>query len=206
MGSANDAPLVEGATKTLEEMGIDYEVKVISAHRQPEKVRDYGLSAPERGFEVLIAAAGGAAGFSSPVPPPARGVQAGPLRPSKLILARSSAGVVGTSDVAGADDCAAAGTGLGVVAGAVFGVGVTGSTETPGFRLPSGMEPLGIVIAGCSSPRLAVSTALSFKPRSWFWRAVIPCLNCSGCILPWARCSVKTFIALSMLDRMSVAP
>ncbi len=61
MGSANDAPLVEGATKTLEEMGIDYEVKVISAHRQPEKVRDYGLSAPERGFEVLIAAAGGAA-------------------------------------------------------------------------------------------------------------------------------------------------
>jgi len=36
-------------------------VKVISAHRQPEKVRDYGLSAPERGFEVLIAAAGGAA-------------------------------------------------------------------------------------------------------------------------------------------------
>ncbi len=61
MGSANDAPLVDGAIKMLEEMGIDYEVKVISAHRQPEKVREYGLSAPERGFEVLIAAAGGAA-------------------------------------------------------------------------------------------------------------------------------------------------
>ena len=61
MGSANDAGLVDGAIKMLEEMGIDYEVKVISAHRQPEKVRDYGLSAPERGFEVLIAAAGGAA-------------------------------------------------------------------------------------------------------------------------------------------------
>ena len=61
MGSANDAGLVDGAIKTLEEMGIDYEVKVISAHRQPEKVREYGLSAPERGFEVLIAAAGGAA-------------------------------------------------------------------------------------------------------------------------------------------------
>ena len=61
MGSANDAGLVDGAIKMLEEMGIDYEVKVISAHRRPEKVREYGLSAPERGFEVLIAAAGGAA-------------------------------------------------------------------------------------------------------------------------------------------------
>jgi 5-(carboxyamino)imidazole ribonucleotide mutase len=61
MGSANDAPLVDGALKALEEMGIDYEVKVLSAHRQPEKVREYGLSAPGRGIEVLIAAAGGAA-------------------------------------------------------------------------------------------------------------------------------------------------
>ncbi len=61
MGSANDAPLVDEAIKTLEEMGIDYEVRVLSAHRQPEKVREYGLSAPGRGIEVLIAAAGGAA-------------------------------------------------------------------------------------------------------------------------------------------------
>lgn len=61
MGSANDAPLVDGAIRALEELGIDYEVRVLSAHRQPEKVREYALAAAGRGIEVLIAAAGGAA-------------------------------------------------------------------------------------------------------------------------------------------------
>ncbi len=61
MGSANDASLVDGALKALEELGIDYEVRVLSAHRKPEQVREYGLEAQGRGLEVLIAAAGGAA-------------------------------------------------------------------------------------------------------------------------------------------------
>jgi len=45
----------------LTQLGIDYEVNVISAHRTPEKARQYGLAARERGTEVIIAAAGGAA-------------------------------------------------------------------------------------------------------------------------------------------------
>jgi len=46
---------------TLKELGIDYEVNVISAHRTPEKARQYGQTARGRGIEVIIAAAGGAA-------------------------------------------------------------------------------------------------------------------------------------------------
>jgi 5-(carboxyamino)imidazole ribonucleotide mutase len=45
----------------LEQLGIDYELSVISGHRNPEKLREYGLKAEEHGFEVIIAAAGGAA-------------------------------------------------------------------------------------------------------------------------------------------------
>jgi 5-(carboxyamino)imidazole ribonucleotide mutase len=45
----------------LDELGISYEVSVISAHRTPEKAREYGLTARERGVEVIIAAAGRAA-------------------------------------------------------------------------------------------------------------------------------------------------
>jgi 5-(carboxyamino)imidazole ribonucleotide mutase len=47
--------------EVLKELGIDYEVSVISAHRTPEKARQYGLEARSRGIEVIIAAAGGAA-------------------------------------------------------------------------------------------------------------------------------------------------
>ncbi len=61
MGSKSDAELVQPALDTLDALGIDYEVNVISAHRTPEKARQYGLAARERGIEVIIAAAGGAA-------------------------------------------------------------------------------------------------------------------------------------------------
>lgn len=61
MGSAHDAPLVEETLSTLEKLSISYEVSVLSAHRQPEQVREFGLGARERGIEVIIAAAGGAA-------------------------------------------------------------------------------------------------------------------------------------------------
>ncbi len=61
MGSANDAPLMQPCIDLLEEMGIDYEVRAMSAHRNPEAVREYGLSAKGRGIEVIIAGAGGAA-------------------------------------------------------------------------------------------------------------------------------------------------
>ena len=61
MGSKSDAEAIKPALETLEKLGIDYEVKVISAHRTPEKAREYGLSARGNGIEVIIATAGGAA-------------------------------------------------------------------------------------------------------------------------------------------------
>ena len=61
MGSKSDEPLMQPALDTLRELGIEYEVSVISAHRNPEKAREYGVKAQWRGFEVIIAGAGGAA-------------------------------------------------------------------------------------------------------------------------------------------------
>ena len=61
MGSKSDAGKLKTTLDTLNSLGIDYEVSVISAHRNPEKVRQYGLAAHGRGIEVIIAAAGGAA-------------------------------------------------------------------------------------------------------------------------------------------------
>ena len=61
MGSQSDEPVVNETVEVLEQMGVDYEVRVMSAHRTPEKVREYVLDAVERGADVFIAAAGGAA-------------------------------------------------------------------------------------------------------------------------------------------------
>ena len=61
MGSASDEPVVKDAIQTLEQLGIDYEVRVMSAHRTPERVAEYAQNARERGIQVLIAAAGGSA-------------------------------------------------------------------------------------------------------------------------------------------------
>ena len=61
MGSKTDEPLMQPALDILQQMGIEYEVSVISAHRTPDKVREYGLKAEGRGIEVIIAGAGGAA-------------------------------------------------------------------------------------------------------------------------------------------------
>ena len=59
MESASDEPVVKDTIKTLEEMGIDYEARVMSAHRTPERVHEYAQTSRERGIEVIIAAAGG---------------------------------------------------------------------------------------------------------------------------------------------------
>ena len=61
MGSKSDETVVQPAMDALTALGIDHEVSVISAHRTPEKARQFGLSARERGIEVIIAAAGRAA-------------------------------------------------------------------------------------------------------------------------------------------------
>jgi len=61
MGSKSDSEAVKPALEILEQYGISYEVHVISAHRTPEKARQYSRSARDNGIEVIIAAAGGAA-------------------------------------------------------------------------------------------------------------------------------------------------
>jgi 5-(carboxyamino)imidazole ribonucleotide mutase len=61
MGSKSDSETIQAGLDVLRELGIDYEVNVISAHRTPDRAREYGLSARGRGIEVIIAAAGGAA-------------------------------------------------------------------------------------------------------------------------------------------------
>ena len=61
MGSASDEAVVQETVNTLEQLGVDYEVRVMSAHRTPERVQEYATTARDRGIEVLISAAGGSA-------------------------------------------------------------------------------------------------------------------------------------------------
>jgi 5-(carboxyamino)imidazole ribonucleotide mutase len=61
MGSKSDAETLQPTLEILEQLGIEHEVNVISAHRTPEKAKQYAQSARERGLEVIIAAAGLAA-------------------------------------------------------------------------------------------------------------------------------------------------
>ena len=63
MGSKSDDSYVGQTTEVLDEMGIEHEVIVASAHRTPQKVSDYASTARERGVQVIIAAAGGSAGL-----------------------------------------------------------------------------------------------------------------------------------------------
>lgn len=61
MGSDSDWPVMEAAANVLDDFGIAYESDVVSAHRMPQAMIDYGKSASERGLKVIIAGAGGAA-------------------------------------------------------------------------------------------------------------------------------------------------
>ena len=61
MGSKSDWPTMKIATEMLEELGVPYEVKVVSAHRTPDLMFEYAETAQARGLEVIIAGAGGSA-------------------------------------------------------------------------------------------------------------------------------------------------
>lgn len=61
LGSKSDLPVLEEAEKFLREVAIPYEVRIISAHRTPERAREYALTARERGLRAIIAVAGMAA-------------------------------------------------------------------------------------------------------------------------------------------------
>lgn len=61
MGSTSDLPIMQEAADFLKEIGITYELTVVSAHRTPERMYDYAKNAQSRGIKVIIAGAGGAA-------------------------------------------------------------------------------------------------------------------------------------------------
>jgi 5-(carboxyamino)imidazole ribonucleotide mutase len=61
MGSRSDWDTMSRAATTLDELGVPYEVRVLSAHRTPDQLLEYASTAIDRGLEVIIAAAGGAA-------------------------------------------------------------------------------------------------------------------------------------------------
>jgi 5-(carboxyamino)imidazole ribonucleotide mutase len=61
MGSQSDWPTMKEAANILDELNVPYEVKIVSAHRTPDRLWTYGTTATERGLKVIIAGAGGAA-------------------------------------------------------------------------------------------------------------------------------------------------
>ena len=111
MGSDSDWPVMEEAAKALDEFGVAYEADVVSAHRMPTQMIEYGRGAHGRGLRVIIAGAGGAAHLpgmlASVTPLPVIGVPV-PLRhldgmDSLLSIVQMPAGVpVATVSVAGA--------------------------------------------------------------------------------------------------------
>ncbi len=111
MGSDSDWPVMRAAAETLAEFGVAYEADVVSAHRMPDEMLDYGRTASDRGLCVLIAGAGGAAhlpGMLAAVTPlPVIGVPV-PLRhldgvDSLLSIVQMPAGVpVATISIGGA--------------------------------------------------------------------------------------------------------
>jgi len=61
MGSQSDWPTMKQAAEILDELGVSYETRIVSAHRTPDRLWDYGSQAAGRGLQVIIAGAGGAA-------------------------------------------------------------------------------------------------------------------------------------------------
>ena len=61
MGSRSDLPVMQAAADALDGLGVPHELRIVSAHRTPTHMLDYGRSAAERGLRVLVAGAGGAA-------------------------------------------------------------------------------------------------------------------------------------------------
>ncbi len=61
MGSKSDLEVMEKAAQFLDKMGVEYEIDIVSAHRTPDKMSEYGKNAARRGIKAIIAGAGGAA-------------------------------------------------------------------------------------------------------------------------------------------------
>lgn len=138
MGSDSDWPVMQAAADVLDEFGIGYEVDVVSAHRMPTEMVDYGRRAAGRGLRVVIAGAGGAAHLpgmlASVTPLPVIGVPV-PLKyldgmDSLLSIVQMPAGVpVATVSIAGARNA-------GLLAARILAAG----PDAQAVRLRSAME------------------------------------------------------------------
>lgn len=61
MGSQSDWPTMKCAAEVLDELGVEYEARIVSAHRTPDRMYEFGKGAADQGFQVIVAGAGGAA-------------------------------------------------------------------------------------------------------------------------------------------------
>src|SRR3954464_13850352 len=132
MGSDSDWPVMEAASLALEEFGVPHEVDVVSAHRMPREMVEYGASAAGRGLRVVVAGAGGAAHLpgmlASVTPLPVIGVPV-PLQhldgmDSLLSIVQMPAGVpVATVSVGGARNA-------GLLAVRILAAGSDGDAES----------------------------------------------------------------------------
>lgn len=145
MGSDSDLPVMRDAAVALAELGVPHEVRVVSAHRTPEAMIEYGRTAADRGLSVIIAGAGGAAHLpgmlASVTPLPVIGVPV-PLRyldglDSLLSIVQMPAGVpVATVAVGNARNA-------GLLAARILGVADAGLRE----RIESGQAALRELVA-----------------------------------------------------------
>jgi 5-(carboxyamino)imidazole ribonucleotide mutase len=145
MGSDSDWPVMEAASKALDEFGVPHEVDVVSAHRMAREMLDYGTTAAERGLRVIIAGAGGAAHLpgmlASVTPLPVIGVPV-PLQyldgmDSLLSIVQMPAGVpVATVSVAGARNA-------GLLAVRILGSGAGDEAESLRHKMSAFQDDLG---------------------------------------------------------------
>ncbi|WP_454301939.1 5-(carboxyamino)imidazole ribonucleotide mutase [Salana multivorans] len=167
MGSDSDWPTMEAAAIALEELGVPVEVDVVSAHRMPTEMIEYGRSASERGLRVIVAGAGGAAhlpGMLAAVTPlPVIGVPV-PLRyldgmDSLLSIVQMPAGVpVATVSIGGARNA-------GLLAARILGSGVDAEALALRGRMESFQAELGDVArAKGASLRASRRQATGFSP------------------------------------------
>ncbi|GAB2454261.1 5-(carboxyamino)imidazole ribonucleotide mutase [Xylanimonas ulmi] len=147
MGSDSDWPTMEAAATALDEFGVPYEADVVSAHRMPVEMVEYGRSASSRGLRVIIAGAGGAAhlpGMLAAVTPlPVIGVPV-PLRyldgmDSLLSIVQMPAGVpVATVSIGGARNA-------GLLAARILGAGTSEQDAALRARMEEFQAELGEV-------------------------------------------------------------
>jgi 5-(carboxyamino)imidazole ribonucleotide mutase len=161
MGSDSDWPVMRAAAEALEEFGVPYEADVVSAHRMPRDMIEYGSSAAGRGLRVIIAGAGGAAHLpgmlASVTPLPVIGVPV-PLAnlgglDSLLSIVQMPAGIpVATVAVGGARNA-------GLLAVRILAAAEGPAAETLRARLVSFAEQL-------ADQTRAKGTALRDRPRA----------------------------------------